>query len=402
MAIAAMMSSACHTPSGSGDPCSTLGPAVRVATTAAPVVPVVTTATEPDVRVLSRKLLARSTRTVPMLVASQRWERENPLRPIEEPPLGMAEYLRPAATATPSRVRLGRWLFYDARLSLDNSISCASCHRPDHAFSAPTRVSPGVEHREGSRKTPTLINVEAPPAWPQDAHALFGWDGRTSSLQQQILGALKNPLEMANAPDAIARKISDVQGYGPYFEEAFGTGTITAEQVAEAIADYVRTRVSGNAPYDRKNAGDSTAVSETVKRGEDLFFDKARCNLCHMNGNFTNGKFHNLGIGWDPSTNTFRDPGRILVTGRPNDRGAFKVPGLRDVSHRGPYMHDGSLQTLRDVVDFYNRGGIVNPCLAPQIRPLNLSDAESAALVAFLESLSGEGYQDTPPRSFPQ
>jgi cytochrome c peroxidase len=333
------------------------------------------------------------------------WETENPLRPLAAPPLGMAFHLKQSRdTVTPARSRLGRWLFYDARLSVDGSISCATCHRPEYGFSQPTSVSTGVQGRRGTRKTPSLLNLSVSLAWPVHKRAYFSWDGRASSLEEQIERALANPLEMANPPGSMTGRLSAIRGYRPYFKEAFGAEEITDSRVSHAIADYVRTRVSGNSAYDRWNAGDNNALSPSARRGEALFFEKAQCGSCHLGDGFTGGLFHALGVGWDPRTKTYKDDGRFLVTKNPSDRGAFKVPGLRDVSRRAPYMHDGSIPTLRDVVVFYNLGGGPNlPNLTVRMRkPLGLTEEEVTALVAFLKSLDGEGYLDTPPKNFPR
>lgn len=333
------------------------------------------------------------------------WEVDNPIAPLAAPPLGMAFHLsRTKDTIQPARARLGRWLFYDPRLSVDGSVSCATCHRPEYAFSQPTRVSTGVQGRLGTRKAPSLLNQSVSLARYTQNRAFFAWDGRSASLEEQTLRAVANPLEMANPPHAMARRLAAIRGYRPYFKDVFGTEEITDERVAQAIADYVRTRVSGNSAYDRWNAGDNKALSPSARLGQELFFDKAECGACHMGDGFTDGIFHTLGVGWDPRTKTYKDDGRFLVTKDPRHRGAFKVPGLRDVSRRAPYMHDGSIPTLRDVVLFYNRGGRADaPNLSIRMRkPLGLSEAEVAALVAFLQALDGEGYLDARPKTFPR
>jgi cytochrome c peroxidase len=219
-----------------------------------------------------------------------------------------------------------------------------------------------------------------------------------------VLGPIANPIEMGNTHEAMVDTLSRVQGYKPYFNEAFGSDDITKERVAQAIADYERTRVSGNSPYDRWRFNrEKDAVSAAAKRGHDLFFDTAGCVQCHTGSSFSDSLFHNIGIGWDPEKQTFKDEGRFAVTKKPEDRGAFKTPVLRDVSKHAPYMHDGSMPTLKDVVELYNKGGIPNPNLSRgRIKPLGLKDADVDAIVAFLQSLDGEGYQDTPPASFPQ
>ena len=197
--------------------------------------------------------------------------------------------------------------------------------------------------------------------------------------------------------------VSDLKhGYRKYFKEAFGSEEITKERIAKAIADYERTRLSGNSAYDKWKAGDENAVHADVKKGDELFFGKAECNQCHLNQNFTDSLFHNLGIGWNAKTKKFSDQGRWDFTKKEEDRGAFKTPGLRDITKHAPYMHDGSIKTLEAVVEHYNKGGNKNPTLDPKVRKLKLSKKEVAQLVAMMKSLDGEGYMDTPPATFPQ
>jgi cytochrome c peroxidase len=304
-------------------------------------------------------------------------------------------------------VRLGRWLFFDTRLSADGTVACATCHQPEHAFSMRQPVATGIRGQKGRRKSPTVINRAATLA------PYFFWDGRASSLEMQALGPVENPVEMGNTHTAMIATLSRVQGYAPYFAEAFGTPEITKERVAHAIADYERTRMSGNSPYDRwRRLKDQEAVPAPVKLGHELFFGKAGCSQCHVSGNnFTDTMFHNIGIGWNPETQSFSDEGRYAVTkGAPGtgavdgDRGAFKTPTLRDVARHPPYMHDGSIATLREVVEYYNRGGNKNPNLDPKMPKgtLGLTPAEVDALVAMMEALDGEGYADMPPSTFPQ
>lgn len=336
-------------------------------------------------------------------------EAANPIVPIPDPPLGIGtEKDMPAKLTefenppTPERVRLGRWLFFDKRLSADDSIACATCHRPENAFSEPTPVSTGIGGQQGGRKAPTIVNL----AWSPLPH--FFWDGRASSLEDQAGGPMTNPIEMGNENhDFVISKIKSIKGYGKYFEECFGTKEVTLDRVTKAIADYERTRMSGNSPWDKWRAGDRDAVSASVKRGHRLFFGNAFCNNCHLGQNFTDSKFHNLGVGWDPEKKEFSDVGRYAVTEVEADKGAFKTPSLRDLSKRGPYMHDGSMKTLREVVEFYSKGGEPNPHLDRKIdrrfaEQLDFSEQQITDLIAFMESLNGEGYEDTPPAKFPQ
>jgi cytochrome c peroxidase len=326
------------------------------------------------------------------------WEQANPVLPLPAPPLGInATFAELPEPPTPARVRLGRWLFYDTRLSADDSISCATCHRPEHAFSEPMPVSTGIHGQQGKRKAPSFVNL----AWTIYPH--FFWDGRADSLEAQAKGPIVNPIEMGmNNHDVMIVKLGAIEAYAPYFTEAFGDPAITVDRVAKAIADYERTRMSGNSPYDRWRAGDESAVSEEVKLGHELFFGKAACNQCHFGDNFTDSSFHNLGVGWDRARNEMADLGRYEISKAEEDRGAFKTPGLREVSLHAPYMHDGSIATLREVVVHYDIGGVPNPWLSPKIDKLGLSAAEIDALVAMMEALEGEGYRDTAPAAFPQ
>jgi cytochrome c peroxidase len=326
------------------------------------------------------------------------WEAANPIRPLPTPPLGIdSRFSDLEEPPTLERVRLGRWLFYDPRLSRDGTVSCATCHRPENAFSEEAAVSTGIEGQKGTRKAPSFVNL----AFSLYPH--FFWDGRAASLEDQALGPIVNPVEMGNTLEAMVRTLEGIEGYRTYFAEAFGTPGVTQDRVARALADYERTRMSGNSPWDRwKAGGDEDAVSDQVKRGEALFFGKAECNQCHLGQNLTDNRFHNLGVGWDPERKAFKDPGRSAISGKAEDEGAFKTPGLREVSKRAPYMHDGSMATLREVVQHYVEGGQANPHLSPKIRPLDLSEDEVDALVAFLGALDGEGYQDTAPAAFPE
>jgi cytochrome c peroxidase len=338
-----------------------------------------------------------------------RWEACNPLQPIPEPPLGIgtdktlpARLTDFADPPTPERIRLGRWLFFDKRLSADNTISCASCHRPEHAFSEPTPTSTGIGGQQGGRKAPSFVNQ----AWATLPH--FFWDGRAASLEEQAGGPMINPIEMGNPDhDAVITKLAAIPGYGKYFQEAFGDSQVTIERVTKAIADYERTRMSGNSPWDRWRAGDEDAVSDDVKKGHRLFFGNAFCNNCHLGQNFTDSKFHNLGVGWDAEAGKFADEGRFKVSQDEADKGAFKTPSLRDISKRAPYMHNGSIKTLREVVELYHKGGVPNPYLDRKIdrrfaEQLDLSEQQIVQLVKFMEALDGEGYQDEAPTDFPQ
>ena len=298
---------------------------------------------------------------------------------------------------TPERVRLGRWLFYDKRLSADNNIACSTCHRPEHAFSEPTPHSTGIRGQEGGRKAPPIVNL----AWTLYPH--FFWDGRAASLEEQALGPIANPIEMGNTHDAMLTTLTKIPAYGPYFTQAFGSGEITKDRVAKAIADYERTLMSGNSPWDRWRVNkDESAVSADVKQGHELFFGKAGCNQCHLGDSLTDSNFHNIGVGWNAATRAFKDEGRSAITKQPVHTGAFKTPGLRDVALHAPYMHDGSMATLLETVQHYTKGGNANPGLDPKIQKLALTAADEQALVKFMEALTGEVPKQVPPSAFPE
>lgn len=290
-------------------------------------------------------------------------------------------------------MRLGRWLFFDRRLSVDNTVSCATCHEPQNAFSQLTAHATGILNQPGKRKSPTFVNC----AWP--VSPVFFWDGRAKSLEDQALGPIENPVEMGNTHTAMIASLEKIQGYRPFFKQAFGTPEITKERVARAVADYERTRMSGNSPWDRWQAGDTAAVDARVRIGHWVFHARAACARCRPGENFSDSQFHNIGVGWDSTRAAFADSGRVLIP-RPNDTGAFKTPTLREVARHPPYMHDGSQATLREVVEFYNRGGHPNPHLSDKVGPLNLTDEQQDALAAFMEALNGEGYADSMPALF--
>jgi cytochrome c peroxidase len=334
----------------------------------------------------------------PAPAAVPAWEAANPIVPLPAPPLGISSrFADLKEPPTPARVRLGRWLFYDTRLSADNTISCATCHDPAQGFSETEPVSTGIHNQKGTRKSPGFVNA----AWR--LYPVFFWDGRADSLEAQSLGPIANPIEMGNTHEAMVRTLSGVRSYGQYFQEAFGSREITPQRVAKAIADYERTCMSGDSAWDRwRTHHDEAAVSGDVKRGHELFFGKAACSQCHVGENFTDDRFHNLGVGWNARTRTFADQGRFVVTKIAGDRGAFKTPTLRDVAKHAPYMHDGSMATLREVVDHYRKGGARNPYLDSKITRVPLADADVDALVKFMEALTGRNPEEKAPGSFPK
>ena len=294
---------------------------------------------------------------------------------------------------TPEKAALGKLLYFDTRLSADNTVSCASCHSPAFAFTDGKAVSDGIKAQRGGRSAPTVINR---------AYSLNQfWDGRAKTLEEQAGGPMQNAIEMGNTHEGVVKSIQGIAGYAPLFAKAFGSPEIDIDRTTKAIATYERTVLSGNSAYDRYRAGNKSALSAAQQRGMDIYFNKAKCDQCHEGVNFTLNSYHNLGVGTDKPK---PDVGRYAVTKNDADWGAFKAPTLRDIARTAPYMHDGSLATLEDVVDFYNKGGIKNKNLDEKMNPLDLSKAEQTDLVAFLKSLNGEGWlaQHQPPKQFPK
>ena len=294
---------------------------------------------------------------------------------------------------TTEKVELGKLLFFDTRLSANETISCASCHMAPLAFTDGQPVSTGIHHQQGDRSAPTAIN--------RVFSSVQFWDGRAATLEAQSVGPFISPVEHGFPNhDALVAKVKTIAGYHPLFEQAFGKMPITVDLIGKALASFQRTLLSGNSPYDRFiHADEAGALSENAQNGFRVFLGKGQCLRCHFGFNFTDEEFHNLGVGWKQGEG---DAGRYAVTKTPEDRGAFKTPTLREVARTAPYMHDGSQVTLRQVIDFYDRGGTPNPQLAPSITPLKLTEQEKEDLVEFLHALNGEGWNVTPPRTFPQ
>jgi cytochrome c peroxidase len=315
----------------------------------------------------------------------------NSAKPPKEP-LGLLPMTWPADNPySAEKASLGKLLYFDARLSADGSVSCATCHAPKFGFTDGAPVSTGIHGQKGGRSAPTIINR----GW---SLAQF-WDGRAGTLEEQALGPMANPIEMGNTHDAIVEKVRGIPGYRPLFQSAFGDDAITIDRVAKAIATFERTVMSGNSPYDRWNAGQKNAMSDSAVRGYHVF-QQAQCDACHEGVNFTSNMYANIGVGMDKPD---PDLGRYAITKNPADWGAFKTPTLREVEHTGPYMHDGSIRTLEEVVDYYDKGGTPNKNLDTHIRPRHLTALQKADLVAFLKALSGTGWQNiAAPASFPQ
>jgi cytochrome c peroxidase len=288
-----------------------------------------------------------------------------------EIPLGLDSFLPvpEANSLTPEKAAMGRDLFSDRRLSRDQTISCATCHDPKRAFTDGKPVAEGMSGRRGQRRVPAIVN--------RGYGKSFFWDGRIATLEEQVLQPIISPTEMdMTVEEALAR----LHGDGRY-------SALTREGLAQALASYVRTILAGGSPYDRYIAGDRDALPEQARMGLQIFRRKGNCGSCHLGPNLTDERYHNTGVAWRQER--FADTGRFIVTKRDQDRGAFKTPTLRQVAARAPYMHDGSIATLEEVVEYYDRGGNRNPNLDSELQPLGLTVEEKQALAAFLRSLSG-------------
>lgn len=281
----------------------------------------------------------------------------------------------PENPVTPAKAELGRQLFEDTRLSGDESLSCESCHPAEMGYAEGVPFSAGAEGKPMPRHTPTLLNA---------AYSRFiNWDGKFASTTQLVPAILANPRNMNLQDEAVlVARLEAVAEYRASFREVFG-GPPSRQRVAQALDAYVRTLTTPNSPFDRYASGDKRALTDAQKRGLTLFVGKADCTLCHRGPNFADDQFHALGIRGD-------DPGRFKVTGMEADRYAFKTPTLRNVELTAPYMHDGSVPTLRDVIDFYDRGGGNQEPKSVLLRRLYLTEREKSDLVAFLESLTGK------------
>ncbi len=283
---------------------------------------------------------------------------------------------------TPSKVSLGKTLFFDPKLSVNGSISCASCHMPKAGYADPRPVSIGVGGKRGGRNAPSVLNAAY-------LDRQF-WDGRAGSLEEQAIGPLTNPVEMKNPSNrSVVERLRKISSYRRAFQEVFG-GDVSIDHIGEAIAAYERTLVTPETPYDRFLMGDMKALSPNAKKGFLIFKGKARCVLCHSGALLSDQSYHNLGV---PQTGTLAvDVGRYAISHDPADKGKFRTPPLRNVALTSPYMHDGTFRTLKKVVDFYNQGGGNSGFKTkdPLLVPLHLTTQEKNELVDFLLSLTGE------------
>ncbi len=292
-----------------------------------------------------------------------------PLPPVVAPPGN------PPSSA---KIRLGKELYFDPRLSADGTVSCATCHNPALGWSDKGPTSEGIHGQLGGRRAPPVSNAAYSP--------LQFWDGRSPSLEDQAKGPIQNPIEMGNTHQAMIQTVSGISAYQAEFKAVYGEGPITVDQVAEAIAAFERTVVTTDSRFDRYARGDHGSLTPLEKEGLEIFNGKGHCTACHWGPYFSDGRFHNLGV--PPRDPKNPDLGRYDVTKDPRDKRAFKTPTIRDAARRAPYLHDGSEKTLESLIDFYDRGGGRDPNLDPLMVPLGLDRTEKAALAAFIKALN--------------
>jgi cytochrome c peroxidase len=335
---------------------------------------------------------------------------QNHVQLVPELPLGLATGANQITgidvnPLTRAKIELGRQLYFDTRLSKDSTISCASCHNPVEGYTAHTQFGVGIDGQEGGRNSPVAYNRIL-------SGAQF-WDGRVDSLEAQAVGPIANPIEMGFTHEGVVERLSQIPVYKRQFDAIFGE--VTIDRVGQAIATFERAIVTGPSPWDYYEAllpfealdeediaddedlaekyamltagAEANPMSDSAKRGRDIFFtEKGNCTACHVGANLADEKYHNLGVGMEKDE---PDLGRFAVTGDEKDMGAFKTPTVRNVALTAPYMHDGSQQTLEEVVEWYNKGGHPNLHLSEKVRPLNLTDQEKADLVEFMKACTG-------------
>lgn len=302
--------------------------------------------------------------------------------PMEiKPPLGLPPVPIPDDNPmTKEKVELGKILFFDKRLSKDKTLSCVTCHIPEHGYAEPLPVSKGIKDQLGPINAPPVIN---------SAYALsMFWDGRMKTLEEQAAGPVGNPIEMGHNIDDVAKDLSSVPEYVKRFNAVFGQPP-NKDTITKAIAAFERTLLAGNSPFDRFQKGDEKAINADAKEGSQIFQQKL-CSFCHQPPVYSNWSFINAGVGVEGET---IPDGRFSVTKNPADKGAFRVPHLRNLKNTNPYLHDGSVNTIEEAVRFMATGGKDNPNLNPMFKAISaqkITDEQIKKITAFLESLTGE------------
>ena len=294
-----------------------------------------------------------------------------------------AKYRRPAEIPfpasnpyTPEKAALGKALYFDPRLSGHQNMNCASCHNPSFGWEVPLKGAIGAQNTMLARNAPTILNMAF-----GDKH--YFWDGRAGTLEEQAKGPIQADVEMNMPLDALVKRLAGIPEYKKWFGVVFGSEGITADTIAKSIATFERTVVSGYAPFDAWVDGDESAISDSAKRGFALFNDKANCMACHTGWNFTDNKFHDIGV-------DTTDIGRAkLDPTNPMAKYAFKTPSLRDITQRAPFMHNGSVADLEAMMAHYVTGGVDRPSRSPQMRAVNLKAEEVADVIEFLKTLTG-------------
>lgn len=306
-----------------------------------------------------------------------------------KPPLGLPEVPIPKDNPmTAEKVALGKMLYFDKRVSKDETISCATCHDPKLGWTERTATSTGIDKQVGGRNSPTVINSAYAPAQ--------FWDGREPSLEAQAVGPVGNPIEMGHTMAGVVARFNKIPAYKEQFQKVFGTD-VTEEGFAKAVAAFERTVLSGNSPYDKFKAGDKTAMSESAQRGMKIF-EEAGCANCHEPPLFSSYEYENAGIGLSGDK---PDVGRMEVTKKEEDKGKFRIPALRSIADTAPYFHDGSAKTLEEAVAAMAGGGMDNPNLSEMlkdVREAKIDEAGKKDLVEFLKALSGEYPVVEPPK----
>jgi cytochrome c peroxidase len=315
-----------------------------------------------------------------------------------------SKWLRPTKVPQPKdnkltkeRIELGRFLYFDTRLSKSNKISCATCHHPKRGWTdlKPVAKAVGHEGRVGPRNSPTVLNTA------YQRHQF--WDGRAKSLEEQALGPIQADVEMNMPLDELVAKLKKIKGYRELFDKAYPGEGITPKTIAKAIASFERTVVSTESPFDKYIKGDKNALNTQQKRGWKLFKGKGHCTDCHDSFNFTDGSFHNIGL--HDGELKGKELGRYNVKARAAWYGVFKTPTLRDVAKSYPYFHDGSVKTLTEATAICAGGGRFDRNVknkSPYMKDRHLTKQEIADIVAFMEALSGPDVDVKIPTKFPQ